>query len=46
MPSLLPPSLLDDGPPDDYPDVDKHSCRLLGPTALVRTDRLSRPDAI
>jgi hypothetical protein len=20
---------------DDYPDVDQHSCQLLGPTALV-----------
>lgn len=20
---------------DEYPDVDKHSCQLLGPTALV-----------
>ena len=20
---------------DEYPDVDNHSCRLLGPTALV-----------
>jgi len=30
-----PPSSPGDGFPDDYPDVDKHSCRLLGPTALV-----------
>ncbi|KAF9782191.1 vacuolar membrane protein [Thelephora terrestris] len=35
MPSLPPPSSPGDGVPDDFPDIDKHSCRLLGPTALV-----------
>ena len=38
MPFLLPPTSPDDGAPDDFPDVDKRSCRLLGPTALVRTN--------
>jgi len=46
MPFLQPPSSPDDGVPDDFPDVDKRSCLLLGPTALVRTNRRSRPDAI
>ena len=36
MPSLPPPSSPNDEVPGDFPDVDKHSCRLLGPTALVR----------
>lgn len=42
MPSLPPPSSPEDGLPDDFPDIDKHSCRLLGPTALVRTDHHPR----
>ena len=46
MPFLPPPSFADDRAPDDYPDVDKRSCRLLGPTALVRTNRRSHPDVI
>jgi len=46
MPFLQPPSSPDDGVPGDFPDVDQRSCLLLGPTALVRTNPHSRPDAI
>ena len=44
MPFLPLPSFADDGVPDDFPDVDKRSCRLLGPTALVRMNHRSRSD--
>lgn len=46
MPSLPPPTSPEDGVPDDFPDIDKHSCRLLGPTALVRAGRRSLPDVL